>query len=210
MQFTPDTRNVGGRQLILSQLWGHRLCLQQIKERHLNTEIKCSFLKKNDSSKLPISTRINDFNMAIHRKKLQNIKECLTDRSNKEPSYFFRRLPSPQGINSNPICNKLTMIKSKSTQEKLQNPKILPPPKIDIEKFIPKNTKTNICWIELINSLHGPQYPIKKWIKQLAIQNKIFDENDFAILIRILVQAYQIKQTTLVGLVAEIIEEFEK
>ncbi|CAK73578.1 unnamed protein product (macronuclear) [Paramecium tetraurelia] len=210
MQFTPDTRNVGGRQLILSQLWGHRLCLQQIKERHLNTEIKTSFLKKNENSKLPISTRINDFNMAIHRKKLQNIKECLTDRSNKEPSYFFRRLPSPQSLNSNSMFNKLTMIKSKSTQDKLQNGKIIPPPKIDIDNFIPQNTKTQISWINFINSLHGPQYPLKRWIKQLAIENRIFDENDFAILIRILVKAYQIKQTTLVSLVAEIIEEFEK
>ncbi|CAD8081758.1 unnamed protein product [Paramecium primaurelia] len=205
MQFTPDTRNVGGRQIIISQLWGHRLCLQQIKDRQFNLDLRNQFDKKNENSKIPY---IHDFHMEIHKKKLQTIKECLTDRNKKEPSYFFRRLPSPTNISS--LQNKLNNIKSKSTQEKMLYTKLLPPPNIELSKFIPESTKTKVDWDTCIKTLQGPQYPIKKWIRQLAIQNRIFDETDFAILIRILVQAYQIKQTTLINIVSELIEEFEK
>lgn len=46
MHFTPDCRNVGGRSMIVSQLWGHRLCLKSIKERQIDIKIKSPVVKK--------------------------------------------------------------------------------------------------------------------------------------------------------------------
>ncbi|CAK83620.1 unnamed protein product (macronuclear) [Paramecium tetraurelia] len=136
----------------------------------------------------------------IHKQQFNDLQENLKNRKLKEAHQTQNRLPSPINL-------KILMPpKSKSIQEKKQETQN----QIDLKVLIPENSNSFIDWKELISNLNGPNYPLKKWMRDIIIKNNIILDYDFAILIRILMQLYKFKQPTLVNIFSEIIEELEK
>ncbi|CAD8082594.1 unnamed protein product [Paramecium sonneborni] len=135
----------------------------------------------------------------IHKQQFNDIQENLKNRKSKQTQEVRNRLFSP--INS----KILNPPKSKSIQEKKQETQI----QIDLKSVIPQSSKTLIDWMQVIKNINCPKDPLKKWIRDIIIKNKIIQDYDFAILIRILMQLYKLKQATLVNLFSEIIEELE-
>ncbi|KAM3137066.1 hypothetical protein pb186bvf_010794 [Paramecium bursaria] len=66
--FIPDQRNLGGRQIICNMIWNHRLSLNVLDEKSVNS---------------PIQTKLHTPRQG-----------CQTERQQNKPSLFFRRLPS--------------------------------------------------------------------------------------------------------------------
>ncbi|KAM3140925.1 hypothetical protein pb186bvf_006936 [Paramecium bursaria] len=186
MQFTPDQRNLGGKFMILSQIQNHRVCLQQIKDRQI--------------PKTPSIPKLSS-----RKKKIEHNYEQppLTDRPQQRPVYFFRRLPSPPDTHLKLLYKKPLNYKSHHQL------RIEPVQQADPSLMIPQTARSTVDWNKLISTLK-PQLPLKEWIKEIAFTHRIFEDYDFAILIRLLVYQYKLKQQTLVNIVAEIIEELER
>ncbi|CAD8078412.1 unnamed protein product [Paramecium primaurelia] len=136
----------------------------------------------------------------IHKQQFNDLQESLKNRKSKETQQTQNRLPSPINLKI------LIPPKSKSIQEKKQDTQI----QINLKDIIPENSNSFIDWKGIISNLNSPNYPLKKWVRDIIIKNNIIQDYDFAILIRILMQIYKFKQPTLVNIFSEIIEELEK